>query len=212
MKNYNLYENRFKDLNKRNQTIKIINRHFFQKFIKPSDNVLDYGSGYCEFINNINCSKKFALDIDPKFKKYVNKDVKFVLSNGIKINIPEISIDKVFVSNVFEHIEREKIPVIVQEFYRILKKNGEVLVLQPNIRFLTKDFWRFFDHITPIDDRALDEIFILNKFTLVKKILKFLPYTTKDSYPQSSFFIKTYLIFPFFWKIFGRQSFLVFRK
>ena len=32
-------------------------------------------------------------------------------------------------------------------------------MLQPNIRYCARDYWMYFDHITPVDDRALAEAF-----------------------------------------------------
>lgn len=32
---------------------------------------------------------------------------------------------------------------------------GRLLILQPNVRYCGRDYWQFFDHITPVDDRAV---------------------------------------------------------
>jgi predicted Zn-ribbon and HTH transcriptional regulator len=202
-----MYDNRFSDLEDRKRIWKILTSNFFQKYINKNDTVLDYGSGYCEFINNISCKIKFAYDTDKSLKKYANKNVRFLENNKFPVNI-----NKIFISNVFEHMEKVDIIKTVEKFYTILKKGGQVLVLQPNIRFCHKDYWMFFDHITPIDDRALEEIFQVFEFKTVGKILRFLPYTTKNEMPKHSFLIKAYLHLPFIWNIFGQQSFLVFEK
>ena len=133
--------------------------------------------------------------------------------SSIKINLVKSnSINKIFVSNFFEHLTREDINLTIKECHRVLKKGGRILILQPNIRFCAKDYWMFFDHLTPIDDRALEEIFSVQDFQLKKKILRFLPYTTKSNLPKSPILIKLYLRLPFLWKIFGQQSFLIFQK
>ena len=59
-----------------------------------------------------------------------------------------------FISNFFEHISREVIVATLLEVRRVLKPNGQLLLLQPNVRFCGKDYWQFFDHITAVDDRA----------------------------------------------------------
>jgi len=202
-----MYDNRFSDLEDRNRIWKILIKDFFQKYINKNDSVLDYGSGYCEFINNIFCKTKFAYDSDNSLKKYLGKDVRFLENDKFPVNI-----NKIFISNVFEHMEKKDIVKTIGKFYKALKKGGQVLVLQPNIRFCCRDYWMFFDHITPVDDRALEEIFKVFKFKIVKKILQFLPYTTKNEMPKRSFLIKMYLRFPFIWRFFGQQSFLVFEK
>lgn len=208
-----IYKTRFNDIEERKLIWQILVKDFFQKFIKRGDVVLDIGCGYGEFINNVICGKKLAIDLNPEAKKYLNKDVRYYLDSSTKMPfVREDSVDKIFISNFFEHLERKDIVATVKELERVLKNRGEVLILQPNIRFCAKDYWMFFDHLTPIDDRALVELFSSHGFRLKKRILKFLPYTTKSKLPKSPLFIKLYLRLPFLWKMFGKQSFLIFEK
>jgi ubiquinone/menaquinone biosynthesis C-methylase UbiE len=208
-----LYKNRFStEIKKRYAIWQVLCNYFFQQFIDKNDCVLDVATGYGEFINNINCKKKIALDINPDSKKYINSNVYFLLGSSTKIKLKNNSVDKIFVSNFFEHITREEILKTILEFHRILKPKGKILILQPNIRFCYKDYWMFFDHITPIDDRALEEAFSYSNFKLISKIEKFLPYTTKSSLPQHQFLLQLYLSFRPLWWIFGKQSFLIFKK
>ncbi|MCB9812852.1 MAG: class I SAM-dependent methyltransferase [Pseudomonadales bacterium] len=191
---------------------KILCNDFFYKYFDKKDIVLDLPCGYGEFINNINVKYKIAIDINPDSKRFLNKGVKFykALSNSLPLN--NKSVDKIFVSNFFEHITRKEIQKTIIEFKRILKDNGKIIILQPNIRFCSKDYWMFFDHITPIDDRALDEIFEINGFNSVEKIVRFLPYTTKSTLPKKDWMIRLYLKIPILWKFFGAQSLLVYKK
>jgi len=208
-----IYKTRFENIQERKLIWQILVRDFFQKYIDKDDIVLDLGCGYGEFINNIKCKKKFAIDLNLDAKKYLNKEVKLYLESSTKISsITDKSIDKIFVSNFFEHLEREDIVKTIKEFKRVLKSRGEVLILQPNIRFCEKDYWMFFDHITPIDDRALEEIFSSHGFGLKNRILKFLPYTTKSNLPKLAILVRLYLKSPFLWSVFGQQSFLIFKK
>jgi SAM-dependent methyltransferase len=208
-----LYKNRFAtDMEQRNKLWKVLCKDFLQKYISSKDVVLDIPSGYGEFINNINCKQKIACDINSDSKKYVNANVTFILGSSVKISLKENSVDKVFISNFFEHITREDIIKTIVELKKIVKPGGKILILQPNVRFCHKDYWMFFDHSTPIDDRALKEIFELNGFRLLYKIEKFLPYTTKDSSPKHAVLLRIYLKFSLLWRFFGKQSFLVFEK
>lgn len=208
-----IYEARFVNIEQRKLIWQVLVSDFFQQFIKGTDVVLDVGCGYGEFINNIVCGKKFAVDLNRSVKRYLNKDVKFFSESSTKMSgIKNSSIDKIFVSNFFEHIKKEDIIKTIDEFKKKLKPKGQVLVLQPNIRFCAKDYWMFFDHITALDDRVLEEVFSSKNFKLKKIILKFLPFTMKSILPKLPIFVKLYLKFPFLWQIFGQQSFLVFEK
>jgi SAM-dependent methyltransferase len=207
MINNDIYKNRFEDLKTRQKIWNTLVNNYFQTFIKNSDVVLDFGCGYCEFINAVICKKKYAFDLDKNYKQYASKNVTFLSNPKLPTNI-----DKIFISNVFEHLERNEITSTIKSFYQILNKGGQVLVLQPNIRFASKDYWMFFDHITPIDDRALAEIFKVYKFKLVKSVPHFLPFTTKSRLSNFSFLTSLYLKLPIAWRFFGKQSFLIFEK
>lgn len=213
---FNLYQFRLSQGGKkysdwRLQSWKILVTDFFQKYVNSDDIVLDIPCGFGEFINNIKCQKKIAADIRDS-KKYLNPDVKFIICDSKKLSLPDKSVTKVFISNFFEHVSREDILSTIREVKRILKAGGEVLIFQPNIRFLLKKYWMFYDHITPIDDRALEEAFGAYGFSLKYKIERFFPYTLKSRLPKAAFLIKLYLRFPIFWLLFGEQSFLIFKK
>ncbi len=207
-----IYRLRFTKEEERNRLWQVLTKDFFQNFIGKNDTVLDLASGYCEFINNIKCKEKIAVDVNKDSKIHAGKNVKFYLANSTKLPLKDQTVNKIFISNFFEHLTKEDTLRTVRECYRVLKPKGQVLILQPNIRFLSRDFWMFFDHITPIDDRALEEIFRINKFSLKKLILKFLPFSTQSSYPSNTFLVKLYLKLPFIWWVFGKQSFFVFEK
>jgi len=183
-----VYQKRFdNEIVFRQKMWKILCNNFFQKYIPKTSIVLDIACGYCEFLNNINAKKKIGIDLNPDSKLYANSDVEII--NGETNNmqsITEENIDVVFVSNFFEHITKEKIIETIKEIRRVLKKNGRLLILQPNIRYCYKDYWMFFDHITPIDDRALIEVLYIY---LYRYYIKFILH-----------------------KIFGQQSFIYAEK
>lgn len=206
-----VYRYRFKNLKKRQDVWRPLTK-FISQYIRPSDTILDIGCGYGEFINNVRATEKIGLDINPDTRKYLASDVRFLHGSATMIPLSGGFVDKVFASNFFEHITKKEILGTVKEIGRILKKDGLVIVLQPNIRFLGNDFWSFSDHITPIDDRALEEVFGSYGFKLKKRILKFVPYTMGDVSVVTSWLVELYLAIPAIWPIFGKQSFLVFGR
>lgn len=209
-----IYARRFTpDLRFRDEMWNILCTNFFQSYIPKNSHVLEIGAGYCEFINNIQAQQKTALDINPDVKLYATQGVKVTLnSTTLMESIPDESIDVVFASNLFEHLTRDEITSTFREVYRVLTSDGRFMVLQPNIRFCARDYWMFFDHITPIDDRAFVEALEINGFETITVIDRFLPYTTKSRLPKSLFLIRMYLHLKFAWRFFGQQSFILSRK
>ena len=78
---------------------------FFQKYIDKDSTVMDIGAGYCEFINNISCKSKIALDTSSIIKRYADKNVTTLVTPLNKIAKKYYnSIDVVFMSNFLEHL------------------------------------------------------------------------------------------------------------
>ncbi|MGA8552637.1 MAG: hypothetical protein WB678_20630, partial [Stellaceae bacterium] len=62
-----LYALRFADigLQKRQRVWKVLCNCFFNALIGSDSTVLDLACGYGEFINNVRCGRKFAVDVNP---------------------------------------------------------------------------------------------------------------------------------------------------
>jgi len=206
-----IYKNRFnKNLEKRTKVWKILTSNFFQKYIKKENTVVEIAAGYCEFINQIKAKTKIAVDYNPDTKKYADKNIKVFINSSTDIkSIKDESVNVVFISNFFEHLNKEDIIKTLKEVHRILNKNGKLLILQPNIRYCYKDYWMFFDHITPLDHRSMCEVLNLEKFKIKEIRPKFLPYTMNNSkLPIFSFLIKLFLKCKLGQIILGKQMFI----
>ena len=214
MEEQRIYARRFNpDLKFRNEMWKILCRDFFQKYIDPDSRILEIGAGYCEFINQIHAAEKIALELNPDVRSYAAADVRIIQERSSRMNaVGDHSVEVVFASNFFEHLSREEILATFREVYRVLVPGGKFMVLQPNIRFCGKDYWMFFDHLTPIDDRAFVEALEICSFEMQELITRFLPFTTKSRLPRSPFLLRLYLRLRMVWPLFGQQSFILSRK
>jgi len=208
-----MYSRRFgEDIEFRDRMWKVLCK-FFQGYIPESSVVLDVAAGYCEFINNIKAKRKIAVDLNPEVKKFASKDVEIFITKSTDMKkIKDKSIDVVFVSNFFEHLTKTDIVKTIREIYRVLRKGGRLLILQPNYRFCYKDYYMWFDHLTPIDDRSLSEVLSLNGFEIKESKPRFLPHTTKSRLPKSVFLLKLYLRMPILHRLIGKQAFIYAEK
>jgi SAM-dependent methyltransferase len=206
-----LYAHRFdREAEQRTALWRTLCRSWFQRWIPRDAVVLDLAAGHCEFVNNIEAARRIAVDLNPAVRDHAGPGVEAHVARSTDLHmVADASVDRAFVSNFFEHITRDDIIATLEELRRVLRPDGKLLVLQPNIRYCGRDYWMFFDHITPVDDRALVEALASTGFQVELNHPRFLPYTTKSRLPSGDALVRLYLRSPWAWRFLGGQAFLV---
>lgn len=211
-----IYRRRFNEYEceQKDKIWKVLCPHFFQQFVPEDGVVLDLGAGYCEFINNIQCKKKYAVDLNDDTPTFANPDVTVTSCYSTELDfLEDDSIDLAFMSNFLEHLKTKKeVLDTFTELRRVLKVGGKIMILQPNIRYLYMEYWDFFDHHVPLTEKSIAEGLEVTGFTVEKSIAKFLPFTTKSKIPKHPLLVRAYLMFPPIWQVMGKQAFVLARK
>lgn len=189
--------------------------HWFARYFPREAVTLDLGAGACEFINNIPAERKYAVDHNPDVRRHAAPEVECVvaeLAEGLR-TIPDKTLDRIMVSNVFEHLpDRQYLYECLAEAHRALKTGGKIIVMQPNIRVVKERFYDYSDHSLPLTEKGMAEALSANGFDLEEVRARFLPYTTKSRYPKWPWLVRLYLLFPPAHYFLGGQMFLVGRK
>jgi len=198
-------------LKNRNLLWKILIDEYFNKYIENNSTVLDVGAGYCEFINNIICKNKIALDSSSIINKYANKEVKTIVKTFGEIPRDYYNkIDVVFMSNFLEHLDSKKEVIDVFKLTnKLLKKGGKLLIMQPNIDLLKERYWNRIDHNIALNGESIKEALILSNFVLKEYCKMFLPPTFQTKMPINRILIKIYLFIPSNLRLIAGQSFFV---
>jgi SAM-dependent methyltransferase len=211
-----IYQERFKAevRNTRLRLWKVLCQHWIQRYIPENATVLDLAAGQCEFINQIRCAKKIAVDLNEDVKTFAAPEVQVVIAWSHDMqDVESNSVDVVFVSNFFEHLPSKQIFLdTLKEIRRVLKPGGKLLILQPNIRFLNGEYWDFIDHYLPLTDRTLVEALELVDMHVNEVRPQFLPYTTRSRIPQWPILVRLYLMLPLAHRILGKQAWVVASK
>jgi SAM-dependent methyltransferase len=187
---------------------------FFQRYVRLTDTVLDLGAGYGEFIAQVACSKRFAMDLNPDVPERVGPGVTCLVQDcSRRWPLAAEELDVVFASNFFEHLpDKTALGHTLDEARRCLKPAGRLIALGPNSRYLPGAYWDFWDHFLPLTERSLSEALENREFAIERCLAKFLPYTMfrKREYPL--LFVRLYLKLPLAWPLFGKQFLLIARK
>lgn len=210
-----IYDHRFAATEAHRDKIwRILTRDYFQRWIRPTDAVLDVGAGYCEFINNIQAKEKLALDLNPVTRLRANPGVR-VIEQDIcqKWALDSDRMDVVFTSNFFEHLpSKQDLKHCFNEIHRVLRPGGALIAMGPNIRFCPNVYWDFIDHYLPLSDRSMVEGLEVAGFQMESVVPQFLPYTMARKRPQSPTLVRLYLSLPLAWRILGKQFLVIARK
>jgi len=182
---------------RRDAVWKALWRYYFRHRIRPSDTVLDLGSGYGDFINNVIAARRVAVDLWPGFKAHLEDDVEAIVGPvGDLSQIASGSIDYAFASNLFEHVTQQEFTETLSSLRAKLSPNGSLTILQPNYRYAYREYFDDYTHISIYSHISLCDFLAANGFELMEVRPKFLPLTVKSRLPTWAPLIGLYLNSP----------------
>ena len=211
-----LYALRFNpdEQDRKRRVWQVLCESFFQRYVRPEDTVLDLGAGYCEFINQIVCRRRIALDLSEEVGRHAGPGVEVMQGAATDLGaLADATVDVVFASNFFEHLPtKADLLKTLSEVRRVLRPGGRLLILQPNVRYAGGKYWDFFDHHLPLTERSLIEALGLAGLSPVEVRPRFLPFSTKSVLPQHPLLVWLYLKLPVAQRLLGQQSWIVAAK
>ena len=100
----------------------------------------------------------------------------------------------------------------LSEAYRVLRPQGLLIAMGPNIRYCFDEYWDFWDHHLPLSDRSMAEVLEVAGFRTELVVPRFLPLTMRSRIPQWTFLIRLYLASPLAKRLWGKQFLVIGRK
>jgi SAM-dependent methyltransferase len=199
------------ELDKVNKVWETLVKSFFQSLVGENAKTLDIGCGFCHFLNHLQAKEKVGVDANPDASRYASSDVTFYYSDDLSLRtLPSQHFDCVFISNFLEHLDSStQVMDLLRRVKDMLRSGGKLIILQPNFRLLGAAYFDFIDHKTILTDKSLEEALTIVGFAIERKIIRFLPYTTKSRIPQHPTLVRFYLWFRPLWFLMGKQSLFV---
>ena len=108
--NHDYYKSRFTPDPRRDALWQTLWRAFFCHRVPPNACVLDLGSGYGQFINNVVARRRIAIDSWPDFAAHLAPGVEAITGNVTDLSmIEDGAVDFAFASNLFEHLTQTQL-------------------------------------------------------------------------------------------------------
>jgi SAM-dependent methyltransferase len=182
---------------RRDQVWKALWRYYFRHRVMPSDRVLDLGSGYGDFINNVVAARRVAIDLWPGFAAHLDDGVEAIVGPASDLSgIADGSIDYAFASNLFEHLTQQEFAETLAGLHAKLSPNGSLTILQPNYRYAYREYFDDYTHVSIYSHISLCDFLAANGFEPVEVRPRFLPLTVKSRLPAWGPLIGLYLASP----------------
>ena len=183
---------------------------FFRHRVPQNACVLDLGSGYGHFINNVVARRRIAIDSWPGFATHIAPGVETITGDVTNLSMIEDStVDFAFASNLFEHLTQPQLASTLFALSNKLAPGGTLTILQPNYRFAFREYYDDYTHVTAWSHVSLPDFLVANGFEIVEIRPRFLPLTIKSRLPVWPILIRAYLAVPI--KPLGKQMLVVAR-
>jgi len=138
-------------------------------------NILEIGCGIGNITDFLIKPKKkiIGIDIDKSYTKFAcgkykkHKNVKIVHGDFLKSkSVRNNSYDTVIMLNVLEHIKKDK--TVINKIYKLLKKNGHLIILVPAMNFAYGELDKCLGHHKRYNKKDLKKLFSRSGFSLIK--------------------------------------------
>ena len=185
-----------------------------RRYIPEQSKVLDIATDVGYFIRNIRAAERWASDLRDTSAS-MPEDVRFIQTDGLSLadSAPNDYFDVVFMSNYLEHLDSaESVIEQLRVAHRLLRVDGRVVILQPNIKLVGAAYWDFIDHKVPLTEVSLVEAATMAGFETSELVTRFLPYSVKGRLPAHPALVRAYLGFSPAWFLFGKQTLYVGRR
>jgi SAM-dependent methyltransferase len=170
---------------------------YLQRWIAPTDDVLELGAGWCDFANAVTARTVTAMDIDAVVVKAARPGVTAVVGDCTDLSrFDDESFDDVLASNLLEHLDRPTGETLLAEASRVLRPGGRLLLIQPNFRLNPNEYFDDYTHVSIYTDRSLRDLLTASGWDVRHVAARFLPLTMKSRVSGLTFLVPWYLRSP----------------
>lgn len=206
-----LYDHRFRDVpqGRRDDVWAAVTPMLYELMKRPAS-VLDPAAGRGEFINAAPAADRWAVDAVAYDQPLDAPGMKYILSEIMEADLPSAYFGGIFVSNFLEHLlSQEAVAAFLEKMYFCTSPGGRIVIMGPNFRYCSRDYFDFADHTVILTERSVEEHLYAAGYEIIAVYPRFLPYTFTGRVPSHPLLVQAYLRAPIAWRLFGKQFLLV---
>ena len=173
-------------------------RHKFSAMVTHDDCVLDLGAGYGNFINAAVARRRIAIDAWAQFPKHLAPGVEYRVGSVMDLSfIEDGAVDFAFASNLFEHLTKDDLAIVLEKLRSKLSWHGTLTIVQPNYRYAYREYFDDFDHRSVFSHVSLADFLAGNGYEVFCVEPRFMPLSVKGRLPVHPQLIRAWLASPF---------------
>ena len=174
------------------------------------DRVLDPAAGRCEFLNAVPAPERWGVDAVKYEEAVPDGELRLLVSDVMKADLPDSYFDGVFVSNFLEHLrDPDEIGAFLGKMWDCMISGGRIAVIGPNFRYTAREYFDFADHRVILTEESTAEHLYAAGFKISKIYPRFLPYSFGGRLPTHPALVRVYLRTRFAWPLLGKQFLII---
>ena len=197
MSDANAYVGAYPFLQARRAVWREIVRYALRDLAFEPEDVVELAAGYGDFINQVPAKRRLAFDLNPEMASFADDEVEWHVDDANQISILGAqSVDWVFASNFFEHLDLDAGSELLESIGRVLRPGGCLTLLQPNHRRCAAHYFDDPTHVTIFDDQNIREWLEGHGLRVRRLIPGLLPFSMKSRLPKSPLLVRAFLNSP----------------
>ena len=181
---------------------------YVERDIADKTSLLEVGCGYGDFIKQVRVAKRLAVDLNGDVQQWLPDDVGFHQGDCTDLSfLAGGSVANVFASNLLEHLDGQQLDCLMSEIKRVLTPQGRLLLIQPNYRLCSANYFDDYTHVSVFSDVGLRGFLASHGLRVRKCIPGLLPFSMKSAVPKYPLLVRLYLRSPI--RPLARQMYVV---
>ena len=191
------YETRLAPDNNRAEVWRHVAR-YLAPWVDSGGDLLDLAAGYADISRYSIAARKVAIDSNPSLPDLVDGTVEAIVGDATDLSrFGDGEFATVIASNFVEHLDHGAVDALLDDIRRLLRTDGNLILIQPNFRLAPRRYFDDYTHRTIWTDTSLTDLLVSRGYRISRAEARFLPLTMKSKLAFGHRLVPMYLRLPY---------------